>query len=136
VDGWLEGGGSTEASIVWIAPEPATQHSLYAAVDTESAISELDQTNNTQTIAVGGTDLALRLISAIPEPDGSMRVIAQVQNLGAPAAPGSVLAIRRAGEYGTPRPRLRCRFCSRTSWRKWRSICRPEHNRKGKPGIA
>ena len=53
-------------------------------------------------MSVGGTDLAVSFVSYIALTNGSVRVIAQVQNLGAPAATNSTLAIRLDGQRGTP----------------------------------
>jgi len=49
-----------------------------------------------------GTDLAVSLVSQVAETNGAVRVIAQVQNLGAPSATNSALAIRRAGQTNAP----------------------------------
>lgn len=100
--GWLEAAGSNQLSTLWVVPEPATNHTLYAVVDRAGAITEFNETNNTQSLSIGGADLAVGLVSYQAETNGAMRVIAQVQNLGAPNAPNSVLAIRRKGQTNAP----------------------------------
>ena len=64
--------------------------------------SEFNESNNLQGLRIGGTDLIPSLVSYYPETNGALRVIAQVQNLGAPAAGESVLAIRREGQTNSP----------------------------------
>ena len=86
----------------WVVPEPAEEHTLYAVVDPDNNLEEFQEDNNSQIISIGGTDLTVKLVSAEVEQDGSMHVIALVQNLGAPEAENSLLAIRNAGDNTTP----------------------------------
>lgn len=102
ISGWLEGAATTTVSALWVVPEPATNHVLYAVADPAGALTEFDESNNMQSLSIGGTDLAVSLVSQSAETNGAVRVIAQVQNLGAPSAANSVLAIRRAGGTNTP----------------------------------
>lgn len=102
LSGWVEGAGSNLLSALWVVPEPATNHTLYAVVDRAGAVTEFNETNNTQSLSIGGVDLAVGLVSYQAETNGAVRVIAQVQNLGAPNAPNSVLAIRRKGQSNAP----------------------------------
>ena len=102
VSGWLEGAAANPVSTLWVVPEPATNHVLFAVADPAGELTEFDEANNTQSLSIGGTDLAVSLISQSAEANGAVRVIAQVQNLGAPFAPNSVLAIRRFGEPNAP----------------------------------
>jgi hypothetical protein len=97
ISGWLEGAATNTVSALWVVPEPATNHVLYSVADPAGAITEFDEANNKQSLSIGGTDLAVSLVSQSAETNGAVRVIAQVQNLGAPSATNSVLAIRRAG---------------------------------------
>ena len=60
--------------------------------------SEFDELNNQQSLSIGGTDLAASLVSYSVETNGAVRIIAQVQNLGAPSATNSILGIRREGQ--------------------------------------
>ena len=83
-------------------PEPATNHVLYAQLDPANAIAEFDEANNTQSLKIGGVDLAVSLLSYGAMTNGSLRVTAQVQNLGAPSATNSTLAIRRYGDTNAP----------------------------------
>jgi hypothetical protein len=87
--------------VVWIVPEPATNHILYAVVNPAGMAAEFTTTNNTQWVYVGGTDLAVSLLLRQTETSGALRIIAQVQNLGAPTATNTVLSIRRVDSTGT-----------------------------------
>jgi hypothetical protein len=100
--GWLEAATTNVASALWIVPEPATNHTLYAVANQEGLAGEFDGSNNMQSVSIGGTDLAVSLVSQAAETNGAVRVIAQVQNLGAPNATNSVLAIRREGQTNAP----------------------------------
>ena len=100
--GWLESAGTNLASALWIVPEPAAPHTLYAVVDQASVVTEYDETNSVQSVRIGGTDLVVSLVSHGAETNGALRVIAQVQNWGAPTATNSVLAIRREGQTNAP----------------------------------
>lgn len=102
ISGWLDGAATNTVSALWVVPEPATNHVLYAVADPAGANAEFDESNNALSLSIGGTDLAVSLISHAAETNGAVRVIAQVQNLGAPSATNSVLAIRRAGETNAP----------------------------------
>jgi subtilase family serine protease len=102
IPGWLEGAGTNTVGARWVVPEPATSHVLFAAVDPSGAVAEFEETNNSQSLCIGSTDLAVYFISQSPETNGAVRVIARVHNLGAPTATNSVLAIRRAGSPDTP----------------------------------
>ncbi len=100
--GWLDGGTNTMVSAVWVLPEPATNHALYAVVDPDSAVAEFNEANNVQSLRIGDLDLQASLVSWRAETNGAVRVIAQIQNLGAPPATNSLLAIRRQGETNAP----------------------------------
>ena len=102
IPGWLEGAATNTVSALWVVPEPATNHRLFAVADPAGAVAEFDEANNMQSLSVGGTDLAVSLVSHTAETNGALRVIAQVQNLGAPSATNSVLAIRRSGSTNAP----------------------------------
>lgn len=102
IAGWLDGAATNTVSALWVVPEPATNHVLYAVADPAGVVAEFDEANNQLSLSLGGTDLAVSLVSHSAETNGAVRVIAQVQNLGAPSAPNSVLAIRRAGQTNAP----------------------------------
>jgi hypothetical protein len=68
----------------------------------DSLAGEFDPSNNVQSVSIGGTDLAVGLVSYQADTNGAVRVIAQVQNLGAPSATNSVLAIKREGDTNAP----------------------------------
>jgi hypothetical protein len=100
--GWLAAATSAVASTVWVVPDPATNHTLYAAANWAGLASEFNWSNNVASVSISGTDLAVSLVGYSAETNGAMRVIAQVQNLGAPSATNSVLAIRRYGPTNAP----------------------------------
>jgi hypothetical protein len=100
--GWLDAGRTATASAVWVMPETGAGLPLFAVADPAGVITELSEVNNTQSLSVGGTDLAVTLLSATVETNGAVRVIAQVQNAGAPGAVASTLALRRVGETNAP----------------------------------
>ena len=100
--GWLEAAGTNVASAVWVVPEPATNHTLYAVANRAGLAGEFNGSNNVQSVRIGGTDLTVGLVSYQAETNGAVRVIAQVQNLGAPTAAKSVLAIRQQGQTNAP----------------------------------
>ena len=102
VSALLEGGATAPVEARWIMPEPAAPHTLYAIVDHAGAVTEYSEENNSQHVRVGGTDLAVSVKSSQAERDGSVRIIAVVQNLGAPAAPASVVAVRLEGQTNAP----------------------------------
>jgi hypothetical protein len=99
LSGWFEGASTNQATVTWVVPEPAAPHLLVAVA---RADGDADSANNRQSVRIGGTDLDVALVSQQVETDGAVRVIAQVQNLGAPAAAESVLAIYRAGATNAP----------------------------------
>jgi Concanavalin A-like lectin/glucanases superfamily/CARDB len=101
--GWLSGAATNGlATALWVVPAPATNHVVYAVVNQTNAANEFNPTNNTQSVSIGGTDLAVSLVSYSAQTNGAVRVIAQVQNLGAPGATNSILAIRFSGQTGAP----------------------------------
>jgi hypothetical protein len=100
--GWLAAATSAVASTVWVVPDPATNHTLYAAANWAVLASEFNWSNNVASVSIGGTDLSVSLVGYAAETNGAMRVIAQVQNLGAPSATNSVLAIRQHGSTNAP----------------------------------
>jgi hypothetical protein len=75
---------------------------LYAVANPDQAFTEFTGNNNTQAVSIGGVDLSVSMLAAAAETNGSMRVIAQVQNIGAPGASNTTLALRRQGLTGTP----------------------------------
>lgn len=99
--GWLEGEATNTVDAVWVVPDPATNHTLYAAVNRAVAASEFNPSNNTQTLAVGGVDLSVELVDYSTGADGSARLIVSVQNGGAPSATNSTLAVRNCNADGT-----------------------------------
>lgn len=101
--GWLEGAATNAIlSTVWVVPEPATNRTLYAVANPVQAFTEFTGNNNTQAVNIGGVDLSVSMVAATAETNGSMRVIAQVQNIGAPGATNTTLALRRQGQSGGP----------------------------------
>ncbi len=102
VSGWFEGAATNAVQALWVVPEPATNHTLVVVVNRAGLASEFNPDNNAQTLAVGGIDLTVSLVTYSAETNGSLRVYAQVRNAGSPSATNSVLAIRRCNALGTP----------------------------------
>lgn len=102
IAGFLDGAATTTVTAAWTVPVSAGPHTLYAVVDPDGTFSELNETNNQLSITIGATDLIATLVSKSIEDDGSARVIVQVVNGGAPAAPSSTLAIRYSTEAAAP----------------------------------
>jgi len=101
--GWLEGAATNAVlSTLWVVPDPPTNRTLYAVANPDHSFTEFSENNNTQAVSIGGADLSVELISATTETNGSLRVIAQVQNLGAPGTTNTTLALRRKGQGGAP----------------------------------
>jgi hypothetical protein len=82
-----------------VVPAPNT---LFAVIDPDGTISDFNPANNRLSVNVGGTDLAVTILTRSVQADGSASVIVQVVNNCAPAAPSSTLAIRYAGTSGSP----------------------------------
>jgi hypothetical protein len=70
---------------------------LYAVANRGTLATEFNESDNVQSVSIGGTDLAVSLVSYRAETNGAVRVIAQVQNLVAPRATNSEVVIRRNG---------------------------------------
>ena len=102
ISGWFEAAATNAVQALWVVPEPATKHTLFAVVNRAGLAAEFDPDNNAQTLAVGGTDLTAALVTYRAETNGALRVYAQVRNAGAPEATNTVLAIRRCDALGTP----------------------------------
>ncbi|MFA7052574.1 MAG: SUMF1/EgtB/PvdO family nonheme iron enzyme [Kiritimatiellia bacterium] len=100
VVGLMAAASTNVVQTVWIVPEPATAHALYAVVNRDDLAAEANATNNVQVLSVGGTDLLASLVRYSARPDGAVRVVAQVKNDGAPAASASALSIRKSDETG------------------------------------
>ena len=94
--GWLAAGATNEITVTWKVPSPATNHHIYAVVNPSSLLGEFDPANNTQRIAVGGSDLCVDLVNSYAETNGALRVIARVTNPGSPTRSRPIVAIRRA----------------------------------------
>lgn len=101
VPGWFQAGSTHAAVATWVVPGPATNHVLFAIVNPLGLAGESNATNNTQSVAVGGTDLVVCLRRYPTDADGSLNVWALVQNLGASGATNSVLSLRRADASAT-----------------------------------
>lgn len=95
--GWLKAGDTQSVTSAWTVPSPAVARTLFAVVDPAGAVTEFDEGNNRQSVSVNGVDLDLSLLERTALRDGSLRVVAQVKNLGAPASPVSMLKIWDAG---------------------------------------
>jgi len=102
VSGWLEGHTHAILTTQWVVPEPAIERTLYAVLDPASNVTEFAETNNALSVSIGGVDLEVKLVDYERYPDRTLRVIATVQNLGAPGATNTILSIYRPGETNTP----------------------------------
>jgi hypothetical protein len=96
VPGVLDGAASAAVTAEWIMPGPAVRHTLYAVLDPDHLLAEANRGNNQLSLEIGGIDLAASLVSRNVGRDGSARVVVEVVNRGAPAAPISTVAIRYA----------------------------------------
>jgi hypothetical protein len=90
----LKGGDSGDLQGSWPVPEPVGAHEFFAVANPKHVFPELDWSNNSQSLRVGGVDLAVDVISKTAVPNGAVRVIARLRNLGAVSAPPSVLVLR------------------------------------------
>jgi hypothetical protein len=95
--GWLAAAGEVELSTSWVLPDSETEVELYAVLDPEDSLAEFSETNNRQQMVVGGTDLDVSYRSCSIGADGSMRIVASVQNLGMPGSPATTLQVSQAG---------------------------------------
>jgi hypothetical protein len=100
--GWLEAAATNVATASWVVPEPPSSHTVFAVVNPANMGTEYDESNNVQSLRIGGSDLMVTLVSQAAETNGALRVIVQVQNWGASTATNSILAIRREGETSAP----------------------------------
>ncbi|MBC8011778.1 MAG: hypothetical protein H7067_16960 [Burkholderiales bacterium] len=87
IPGWLQAQASAPLSYTWTLPAPASAHQVFVVADPLAAISEFSEANNSQSILVGGVDLEVRYRSGTVLRDGSVRIVVDVANLGAPASP-------------------------------------------------
>ena len=100
ISGWLDGADTNVVSVSWVVPDVVENRILYAVINRTGAASEFNATNNAQSLAVGGVDLAVSVVNYSTETNGSMRVVAQVKNIGSPGATNSTLTIRRTDGTG------------------------------------
>lgn len=96
IGGYIAGGATASVEMTWHVPEPARAYSLLVVTDPDGLIEEMDEGNNRLSLSIGGTDLSLTLLSSMVASDGSARAVVEVANNGAPAAPATLLAVRRA----------------------------------------
>lgn len=99
--GWLVASGSQTATITWAIPAPLSAHTVYAVVDPAGQVTEVDKTNNTQSLSLNGADLELKYLSGSVARDGSVHVVAQVKNIGAPESPVTTLKLWPKDNAGT-----------------------------------
>ena len=94
IPGWLKSSDEQEVTVAWTIPAPAAARTVFAKVDPSGLVTEFDETNNTRSLALNGVNLQLEYVSGSVLRDGSVRVVARVKNLGAPASPASSLKLR------------------------------------------
>jgi hypothetical protein len=103
VEGYLDGSDTAKFEVVWEIPEPARPRTIFAVIDPDDRVSESDETNNTLSLEIGGTDLKPYLRKREVAEDGSAWMTVRVVNEGGPAAPSSILAVRdRSNPEGPP----------------------------------
>lgn len=103
IPGWLQAQASATLTYAWTLPAPASAHEVFVVADPLGAITEFSETNNSRSLLVGGVDLEVRYRSGTVLRDGSVRVVVDVVNLGAPASPVTALTLARADSApGTP----------------------------------
>jgi len=102
ISGWLDGADTAYTEVTWIVPEPAKIRTIYAFADPNEQVTEVNEINNITSLNIGGTDLSVWLLSSKAQQDGSARIIAEVHNAGAPAAPQTTVSIRKSGQSGSP----------------------------------
>jgi hypothetical protein len=91
--GWLKAADTQVATVNWTIPSPVAAHTVYAVVDPGAQVTESVETNNTQSLGLNGVDLELTYLSGSVARDGSVHVIVQVKNIGAPASPVTTLKL-------------------------------------------
>ena len=91
--GWLVASGSQTASITWTIPSPVAAHTVYAVVNPANQVTESDKTNNTQSLALNGVNFELTYLSGSAAKDGSVHVVVQVKNIGAPESPVTLVKL-------------------------------------------
>ncbi|MCC7377166.1 MAG: hypothetical protein IT581_21065 [Verrucomicrobiales bacterium] len=93
---WLPAGGTATATNAWLLPAPATPHQIFAVVDPEHQIGEWPglETNNVQSVAIGGTDLAVVATQTGVSTNGAIHFDITVRNLGGPASVACQLTVR------------------------------------------
>jgi len=91
--GWLKAADAQDATTTWTIPSPVAAHTVYAVVDPAGQVTESLETNNTQSLGLNGVDLELTYLSGSVARDGSVHVIVQVKNIGAPASPVTTLKL-------------------------------------------
>ncbi len=94
--GWLQSADKTDLAVTWSLPTATAAVQLYAVVDPDGTVTENREDNNQQTVGVGGADLVARYRSSTVANDGSLRIIAEVQNSGMPATPATTLQAKAA----------------------------------------
>jgi hypothetical protein len=102
ISGWLDGADTAYTEVTWIVPEPAKTRTLYAFADPNEQVTEVNEINNITSLNIGGIDLSVKLLSSKLEQDASARIILEVHNAGAPAAPQTTVSIRKSGQSGSP----------------------------------
>jgi hypothetical protein len=85
--GWWKAGEVRTVSVAWAIPTLTAAPRISVVVDPANAVAEADESNNTQTTSVGGTDLELNLVNQTVRSDGSARVVVSIRNLGQPSSP-------------------------------------------------
>ncbi len=93
----LAAGKSGEASLAWTVPSSGEQITVYAMIDPDGLIAEADETDNLVSLSVVNPDLVAIQCRLEEQADGSVNVIAVVDNAGEAAADDVEILYRANG---------------------------------------
>lgn len=94
IPGWTEAAAEREVVCNWVVSEPASAHTIYMTAYPGTYVQEADTTNNTSSLKLNGTDLAVEFLSGKVERDGGARIAVKITNLSAPHAVPSHLRLK------------------------------------------
>jgi len=115
VQGSLGASERAEVSVDWTAPGGGGMRTVTAVADAAGAVPEADEQNNRVSAGLGGVDLEVRYMSGSVLPDGSVRVVSRVRNIGAGDSPVCTLQIE-AAEGGDPHAGSTVSLLGRGEW--------------------
>jgi hypothetical protein len=98
--GSLAGGGDAAIAVPWAVPLSGGSYRIFVIADPGSATQDVNRSNNSQTVTIGGPDLRIRLISTGSDSTGAARVILEVRNGGTVSAASTSVIVRKNGPSG------------------------------------